>query len=128
MKHPLTFYIICLLAVSCQEEVPVKGFYTGGWEWSQFEPCNNLDEQWWVTGDTVFFNKYDSLVKAKGDNSNLGPYVYLEVQGTKSQEGTYGHLGEYIREFEITRVDSIEYQKEIQMGNQKIKEKFCTEM
>lgn len=129
MKHQLILYIICLLAVSCQKEVHIniKGFYTGGWEWSQFEPCNNLDEWWWVTGDTVFLNKYDSLARANGHNIHIGPYVFLEVQGIKSQEGTYGHLDDYVREFEITRVDSIEYQKDVQMGDRKIKEKICKE-
>lgn len=126
MKFLFSFLFTGLLLISCQSQETVKGFYTSGWEWSQFEPCSNLDEWWWVTGSDNFYDQYESLIKAKGDTT-IGSYVYLEVTGTKTPKGKYGHMSQYEREFEIKKVFVMEYQKDLEMGDKRAKEKICSE-
>lgn len=127
MKYPLLLLLSLLLAFSCSRRDSIRGFYTGGWEWSRFVPCSSLEEQWWVTGNETFFGRYDSMITQKGYATHSGPYVYLEVHGTKSDTGSYGHLGAYEREFEVTEVLSMEIREGLQWGDKERLERICTQ-
>ncbi len=81
-----------------------QGFFGYGFETSSFRPCN-ANEAWWVQGEGDIMQgllaQYDAVAPQ--------PYgeVYVELRGTLSEPGTYGHLGAYTREFTVTEVVSV---------------------
>ncbi|MDX1670982.1 MAG: hypothetical protein R3211_01470 [Balneolaceae bacterium] len=127
-KFTIPVCIAVMWLIGCREAEQIRGFYAGGWEWSEFQPCQNLEEQWWVTGDSVFFSKYDSLTTAEGHERAFGPTVYIEGAGTVSRPGEYGHVGAYSRELEISRVTIMKYLGELNRGDRQKMEQHCADL
>ena len=74
-----------------------SGQFSAGFEVSSFQPCGS-DEQWWVEDGSDLYQRYNQL--------GLPEYApaFAAVEGVLSAPGTYGHLGAYSRQFQVTRV------------------------
>jgi len=97
---------IALLAGSCSliDQAPTthRGLVSFGFEVEGFSPCGSA-ESWWVTGVPVELRQtYQAAV-----GFNYVP-VYVVVEGTLGEPGSYGHLGAYQREIRITRLVEID--------------------
>ena len=84
----------------------IKGMYVSSFERSDFRPCG-VDEHWWLSGDAYseiekFILKH-KLRKTEDDWYPNSP-VYIEVHGTMSESGKWGHLGTYQRELSATKL------------------------
>src|SRR5262245_39299657 len=99
--------LLAILAIplSCHDPTPpvaasFYGFYRAGFEVSSFERCGSGD-QWWVLTVTDLSARYAQL--------GLREYepAFVAVDGWLSPLGTYGHLGAYTRQLEVTRVPVI---------------------
>ncbi|MHB0972388.1 MAG: hypothetical protein ACYC7A_20240 [Thermoanaerobaculia bacterium] len=80
------------MAVRVNSEANYRGIYTGGFETSSFVPCGS-DETWWV--------EWRGAVEP-GDGQFL-----VTIGAVVTDVGRYGHLGQYHRRAEVTRVDVI---------------------
>ena len=84
----------------------VKGMYVSAFERSDFIPCG-ADEHWWLTGDAYSdIEKFIHENKLRRTEDDWYPNVpvYLEVRGTKSKKGEWGHLGAYQRELSTIKL------------------------
>lgn len=95
-----------LVVGSCDARHPItpnvskvfQGHYTKRFEIDSFRPCGQ-DEDWWVKHET------DALIRAVTNaNGMVGGELYVEVEGTVSDRGSYGHLGAYDREIRVSKV------------------------
>lgn len=87
-----------LLGADGLEHRVYEGFYTYGFETNSFSPCGE-DERWWVkSGDTNLIERYLELT---GNNPAI---VYARLEGKPSEEGKYGHMDGYDREFEVEEI------------------------
>jgi hypothetical protein len=97
------FLVVMVLFARCREvETDVTlytGFYSLGFEVSAFTPCGS-EEKWW-TGGAELVERYRDL--------NVEQYreVFVRLRGNVSEEGNYGHLGAYNRQFEVSEVVEI---------------------
>ena len=86
-----------------------EGQIAFGFEVAAFHRCSST-EQWWITGDAG--------VELQNQYSRLGldqyELAFARVEGKPSSPGTYGHLGAYQREFEVTAVLEV---REIEAGD-----------
>ena len=77
-----------------------RGHYVSAFETSAFEPCGS-GEKWWVEGNIVDLRK-------PANPSEPGEWepreFYVEWRGTRSATGNYGHMGDYLRELEVSEV------------------------
>jgi len=76
-----------------------EGTYVVWFEVSRFTP-KDTHEAWWLSGKVPCLDKFTKV----GDEDSEPLYLHLEVRGTLSPEGHYGHLGGYSRELEVTEV------------------------
>jgi hypothetical protein len=76
-----------------------SGYYTFGFEVSSFVPTNTK-ETWWLSGASPCRSLSDAARGKSGEN----PVIYLEIRGTLSRKGRYGHLGAYPRELNVQKV------------------------
>jgi hypothetical protein len=75
-----------------------RGVCTKRWEVSRFQPCGSREE-WWITGHV------DRIITALTTPDGFtGGTLYVEVQGSVSSPGRYGHLGAYRRELTVHKV------------------------
>lgn len=82
-----------------------SGRFTDGFETSAFRPCGSNDP-YWVIDDTQ--SLIDSTRPNGAEGSPTQPStVYVEVEGTLSPRGSYGHLETYDRELVVSRVLSV---------------------
>jgi hypothetical protein len=72
-----------------------SGYYTYGFEVSRFMPAGTK-EKWWLTGDVPCRPQYTKETVAGLINTT--PILYVEVRGTLSAKGSYGHQDAYSRE------------------------------
>ena len=87
--------------VGCSSSAPwpssgiYVGYYTYGYEVSEFVP-SGTKEKWWLVGAVPCIPQYtkENVATAAKDD----PVRYLAVRGTLSAEGKHGHLGAYSRE------------------------------
>lgn len=77
-----------------------EGRYSWGFEESAFTPCGR-DERWWVSNDAEVVDRYREVTDDEYEQ------VYARLRGRLSVPGTYGHLGEYSRELNVTGVVEI---------------------
>src|SRR5262245_15903691 len=96
--------LLAILAIplSCHEPTPpvaasFYGFYRGGFEVSSFERSGSGD-RWWVLTVTDWSERYARLGFREYEPA------FVAVDGLLSPPGTYGHLGAYTRQLEVTRV------------------------
>lgn len=114
MKQFFYIFLFLLLLYGCRKQEDFKGFYSADWEYSQFEPCQALGEWWWLTSDSLFFNRYDSVANYHGFDTIIGPTVFIKVKGILSDPGKYGHLEMYSRELEAKQIVQIEFDSSYQ--------------
>lgn len=80
---------------------PVEGVYSGyfvsGLETSTFVPAGS-NERWHLTGRA-----------AQRVDLRSGRPMYVEVRATLSTLGSYGHLGQYVRELDASDVISMRH-------------------
>jgi hypothetical protein len=94
----IAILLAVLLAFGCASSGPwpasgvFTGYYEYGFEESRFVPAGTK-ENWWLSGSVPC-----KEVSAKADPFGPTPILYLEVRGTLSSEGKYGHLDAYTRE------------------------------
>lgn len=82
-----------------------RGVFESSFETSAFTPCDQPGEQWWVgTTDPDFSEQFDILYQQhKGDGGRgLRLLVETTVVGELTDEGEYGHLGQYSRRLTVT--------------------------
>ena len=89
-------------APSAQVETDTfAGYYTSGFETSEFRPKDKKHERWWLTGSLPC-----SFLSFNQEGNAPWHRVYVEVQGTLSPAGQYGHMGAYHRELAVSRMVS----------------------
>ena len=91
--------IIMPCALLAQESV--KGVYVNSFERSDFVPCGS-DQHWWLRGNVS--SKIRSALQQDADAWRSRVPVYIEISGTKSEEGRWGHLDAYQYEFKVSRI------------------------
>ena len=98
---------IVAVALSCHDsEAPTaqaatyQGFFRAGFEVEAFVPCGST-EQWWVLPPADLSQRYAQLGLAEYEPA------FVAVDGILSAPGTYGHLGAYNRELEVTKVVAV---------------------
>lgn len=100
--HPVLLMLAVLLLAGCaydstRLEVEVAGRYLSGFETSELILCGS-GERWWVSQLDGLGADYDSIV---GD-SREG--LYLSAVGVVTENGQWGHMGQYSRAIRITSV------------------------
>lgn len=85
-------------SLSAQETF--KGLYVSSFERNDFMPCNSA-EHWWQSGKA--YSKIEEFIKSNSLRSDKGDFhpnvpLYIEVVGTVSEKGQWGHMGRYERE------------------------------
>jgi hypothetical protein len=100
---------LALLAFSLKRRTDVyRGRFTDGFETSKFVPCGS-SEKWWAKGNVepiyrTFYPDYDRSGLPREFPNIRFKTGYVEVEGTVTWRGTYGHMGEYDREIRIEKV------------------------
>ncbi|GAB3726976.1 hypothetical protein GCM10028862_02920 [Luteimonas pelagia] len=77
------------------------GYYTEGFETREFRSLAALEERWWVEGSLPC-----AFLTLDQERHAPWHHVYVELEGTVSPAGQFGHLGAYDREIAVTRVVS----------------------
>ena len=108
MKNLVLYFCIMFVSFGLHAQETYKGLYVSAFERSDYMPCNS-DEHWWLQGSVYStiekFIKDNSLRSGDGDwNPNVP--VYIEVVGSKSNKGKWGHMGAY--QYELNATDLIE--------------------
>ena len=100
MKFAFTFILLLIASESLNAQEIFKGLYVSAFERSDFIPCGK-DEHWWLQGQAYSeiedFIVKNSLRSGEGDWNPNAP-VYIEVVGTRSKRGEWGHMGAYKHE------------------------------
>jgi hypothetical protein len=78
-----------------------QGYYTHGFEVSQFTP-QGTNEKWWLEGSIEDIIR--QLVAPKDETPKLKSPIYIVVEGKLSKPGKYGHLGGYVRRLSVEKV------------------------
>jgi hypothetical protein len=103
------WFVILLLSLpllaGCEDDpsrpdVEVSGVLRLGFETSALDPCSS-GQSWWVTNSDILVDRYEAVADFPGQA------VFVSVVGVKSKPGRYGHLGAYVREFEVTEVREV---------------------
>ncbi|AOS98408.1 hypothetical protein AUP74_03042 [Microbulbifer aggregans] len=78
-----------------------RGHYAAGFEMSSFIPCDK-NGYWWVSTDekSALYKEYERV-------SDEYEPVYMELVGTLSERGYYGHFGVSERELIVLEVLSL---------------------
>ena len=74
-----------------------RGHYSSGFEESSFRPCGSA-ERWWLE---VSEKNYDQWSTAMAPHKGR---TYIELRGTRTGKGQYGHLGLYDRGLNVIEV------------------------
>lgn len=81
------------------------GVYRAGFETQAFWPADGAGP-YWVDGDAKALDALDAAVKRANGGSPWGG-VRVELQGTLSPPGRYGHLNAYERKLRVRKVTSV---------------------
>jgi len=77
------------------------GYYTEGFETREFRPLSSAGERWWVEGSLpCAFLTFNQETNAPWHR------VYVELEGSVSSPGQFGHMGAYQRKLSVDRVVS----------------------
>lgn len=93
------FLLLPLLLCACAPSVAdarapggeLAGVYELGFERQTFRPCGSA-ETWWVGSAPASLQR------------GLGTRAYVRVKGTVGASGSFGHMGRYPRQLQITDV------------------------
>ncbi len=109
MKFAFILISLLLASGSLNAQESYKGLYVSAFERSDFMPCG-VDEHWWLQGSAYSeieeFIKKNSLRSGEGDWNPNTP-VYIEVAGTITAKGEWGHMGSYQHELNATELIDI---------------------
>jgi hypothetical protein len=114
----LPLILLFLASIACQTLLPgsgtetgeFEGYYASGFEVSSFVPCDTnagagYGNGYWLTGTPEFYDQYSALVQSSGFDPISGyQSVYVRFKGELSPPGSYGHLGAYEREVNVTEL------------------------
>ena len=84
------------------EENTYRGHYVSGFESNEFLPCGTGDV-WWVENEaeSKLYSEYTKIAKTEYQP------IYVEVIGSLSEDGPYGHMGIGSKELKVLEVLSI---------------------
>ncbi|PAP75318.1 hypothetical protein [Rubrivirga marina] len=100
-----------LLARAEVETGTVRGIVETGFETSAFRPCDGSDERWWLTPSEAVADRMFALQEAHttGDEGRGLRVVYAATLTGDVRPGeVYGHLGQYVAEFEAREAVALE--------------------
>jgi hypothetical protein len=92
---------VCIAAASpAGGQTEYRGCYTGGFEMSAFTPLGTR-ENWWTKWDTS-----TAMLEVAAGTAGRGvwPTLFVVLQGRVSEEGRYGHMGQYSRQIAVSRI------------------------
>ncbi len=92
-----------------------RGHYTSGFEVSSFRLCDSSEDWWLIPPDdsaraAAFVDRVSRAARGGPSTPGVPPgyqYVYLEVRGDTTEQGQYGHLERYVREFRVKDVVAV---------------------
>ena len=102
-----TLVAVACLSLSCAivdhvSEDGIEGYLSFGFEESAFRPCG-VDEQWWVEESSRSIELIEAYRDVVGSQQDY-VRVYARLIGSRSEAGSYGHLGAYDRIFTVSRI------------------------
>ena len=104
MRRAFLFGLLALGLASCATAPSTRSF-TGVWTWhfetSSFTTSTGEGPYWLVASGSVW-EELNAPIRASGQ----GPYgrVAIVIEGTLSEQGRFGHLGNYRHEIRVNRV------------------------
>ena len=88
-----------------------SGYYINSFEASAFIPCSPDDnmaqrEVWWLTSspNSGFWDVAATVVPSLPTQTTIGWKAFVRFEGSLSELGKYGHLGQYSREITVTHM------------------------
>ena len=111
-----TIVVTALVAVllfsvtAASAEQIYKGTYVHSFEVSDFQECES-GETWWLMGPAypqIRERVIDIIRLEDGYAYFPNQPIYLEIKGTRSEKGSWGHLGGYVREIQAISITKIE--------------------
>jgi len=81
-----------------------RGVFESGFETSAFLPCDQPGVQWWLDGDQEFYDRFEAIRQQHAPGGGRGERLFVEATavGELTDEGEYGHLGQYSHRFTVT--------------------------
>ena len=92
-------------AGGARDTATFQGVYRAGFETQAFWPADGAGP-YWVDGDARALETLDAAVKRANGGSPWGG-VRVEVEGTLSPPGKYGHLNAYERKLRVRKVKAV---------------------
>jgi hypothetical protein len=94
---------------SAEDETLHDGLVSFGFEVSAFEPCDS-GVRWWITGSNTAYTELLDAYHSLGIPNYTRAFARLRGNPS-TKKGSYGHLGAYEREFEVTEVVEVRLHK-----------------
>lgn len=112
MKFPFTLISLLIASGPLNAQEIYKGHYVSAFERKIFWPCGVEDEAWWLKGKSAIYSELEEFIKKnslRSGKSKMKPNTpfYIEVKGTRSAKGEWGHMGRYIYELNVTEIIDI---------------------
>jgi hypothetical protein len=92
------------LALSACATPPHTERYSGTWDWHFETSAFTTDDArgpWWLHAEGA---QWEQINAPLSEAASPWGRVHLIVEGELSKPGRYGHLGDYERQFRVTRV------------------------
>ena len=111
MKIVFTIISLLIASGSVNAQETYKGHYVRAREHSGFSPCGG-DVTWWLEGTrSSVYSELEEFINKnslRSGKSYLKPNIpfYIEVTGTRSAKGKWGHMGRY--QYQLTVEEIIE--------------------
>lgn len=97
----LAFTVLLALQIRGSHDAEFEGVWEHGFEHSDFFVAGDCQRpRYWLSGSEEFY----SQVRALGNPTA----VRVRFKGTTTRMGSYGHLGQYLREIQVAKVITIE--------------------
>ena len=112
MKIVFTLKLLLIASGSVNAQEIYKGHYVKSREHSGFTRCG-VDETWWLEGirSSVYLELEEFIKKnsLRSGKSYMKPNIpfFIEVTGTRSAKGKWGHMGRYQYELKVKEIIDI---------------------
>lgn len=108
MKFPFTLISLLIASGPLNAQEIYKGHYVSAFERKNFYPCG-VGEMWWLDVSSSIYSELEEFIKnnsLRSGKSYMKPNTpfYIEVKGTRSAKGEWGHMGRYMYELKGTEV------------------------